>query len=38
MKTVKCPYCNSETKTIDKWVECDLCGNGFKAKLYEVRK
>lgn len=38
MKTVKCPFCKEESQTDKKYVYCDTCGNGYKAKNNEVEK
>lgn len=38
MKTVKCPFCETEFKTKKKWSDCDTCGNNFSTKKYEVEK
>lgn len=32
---VECPHCQSEQKTKKGYVYCEVCGNGFPAKMFE---
>lgn len=35
---VKCPHCFAEFKTVKKFTDCEVCGNGFYSEDYKIEK
>lgn len=36
--TVVCPFCEYEFETKERYVNCEMCGNGYLAEDYEKKK